>query len=419
MTLALVPERLAALAASGRLPFTPAYVYDAAVLRGRVAALRGLFGDLFRISYAIKSNPNPAVLRIMAAEADHLDASSWAEVIRALEAGGAPRAITWSGPGKRLAELRALAAPGRARGVALVAEGLDEIDDIARLSAEHGVVQDVLIRINPDHVPRGFGASMSGKPSQFGIDEAAVPEAVAHVDAQPALRLAGFHVYTGSNCLSADAIVENFANMARLFRELSRDGTRVLDKLIFGAGFGLPYHAGQADLDVAAVRAGIAPLVAGLRALPGLAGAAFVLELGRWLSGPAGALVTEVLAVKDSRGQRIAVCDAGFNNHLAACGMMGSVFRKDYPIANLTGAARPPEEVRLTGPLCTSIDALAGPLPLPRVARGDRLAVMLSGAYGLTASPTRFISHPDPVELMLDGDSLRDVSETAMNHVLP
>ena len=187
MTLALTSERLAALAASGRLPFTPAYVYDAAVLRGRVAALRGLFGDLFRISYAIKSNPNPAVLRIMAAEADHLDASSWAEVIRALEAGGAPRAITWSGPGKRLAELRALAAPGRARGVALVAEGLDEIADIARLSAEHGVVQDVLIRINPDHVPRGFGASMSGKPSQFGIDEAAVPEAVAHVDAQPEL----------------------------------------------------------------------------------------------------------------------------------------------------------------------------------------------------------------------------------------
>ena len=90
----------------------------------------------------------------------------------------------------------------------------------------------------------------------------------AWMTAQPALRLAGFHVYTGSNCLSADTIVENFANMARLFRELSRDGTRVLDKLIFGAGFGLPYHAGQRDLDLAAVRDGIAPLVAGLRALP-------------------------------------------------------------------------------------------------------------------------------------------------------
>lgn len=407
--------RLGTLSTEGRLPFTPAYVYDAAVLRARVARLKALFGDFFRISYAIKANPNPAVLRILAGGVDHLDASSWAEVVRAMEASGGAQTITWSGPGKRRAELAALVG----QGIALVAEGTEEIDDVARLAADRGTVQEVLIRINPDHVPRGFGASMSGKPSQFGIDEAQVPGVVAQVDGHPSLRLSGFHIYTGSNSLSAEAIIENFANMARLFRQMSGDGTRELGKLIFGAGFGLPYHEGQINLDLDAVHSGIAPIMADLRRLPGLARSEFVLELGRWLTGPAGALVTEVLAVKDSRGQRIAVCDAGFNNHLAACGMMGSVFRKDYPIVNLTGAARGREAVRLTGPLCTSIDTLAGPLDLPRVERADRLAILLSGAYGLTASPTRFISHPDPVELMLEGDSLTDVSETSMNHVLP
>mgnify|MGYP002653763509 CR=1 FL=1 len=145
-----------------------------------------------------------------------------------------------------------------------------------------------------------------------------------------------------------------------------------------------------------------------------------ILELGRYLVGPAGYFVTRVVSVKQSRGSRIAICDGGLNGNLAASGNFGMVLRRNYVMHRVGDPGdRAEEKQDISGPLCTSIDALAGPLPLPRVARGDRLAVLLSGAYGLTASPTRFISHPDPVELMLDGDSLRDVSETAMNHVLP
>ncbi len=392
---------------------TPAYLYDATVLKGRVDWLANRLAGLLDISFAIKSNPNPGLLHRLAGWVPWLDASAWAEVQRALDTGKPAQAITYSGPGKRPLELAAAVNAD----VSVVVESPDEIAEIAQLAADRSKVHPVILRVNPDFVPRGFGASMSGKPSQFGIDEAEAEAAVAQIDAAPSLRLAGLHIYTGSNALSAAPIIENFANMARIFRSLTQDGQRPLDKLIFGSGFGIPYHAGQTELDVDAVIAGIRPHLVPLRICPGFSQTRFLLEMGRWIVGPTGALVTRVLTAKTSRGQRIAVCDAGFNNHLAACGMMGATFRKDYPVRVLSYGAET-GDVKLTGPLCTTIDALAGPMPLPDLRRGDAVAIMQSGAYGLTASPTRFISHPDPIELVWDGQAWLDVTEVRLNHVL-
>jgi len=397
------------------VPPTPAYIYDGDVISGRVTSLQHSLGGLLDISFAIKSNPNPAILRMMAQITPWLDASSWAEVQRALDAGKPPDRITYSGPGKRTRELVAAVA----QGVPVVVESLDEIEQLTEICLAAGRSHAVLVRVNPDHVPRGFGASMSGKPSQFGIDEDTARAAIDMIDASGVLKLNGLHVYTGSNALSPDPIVENFTNMARLFLMLSDNGTRHLNKLIFGSGFGIPYHAGQGPLDVVEVCDRIMPILEGLRRHPGLKEASFILEMGRWLVGPAGALVTQVLSRKRSRGQDIAVCDAGFNNHLAACGMMGSTFRKDYPIVLLSEAAdQPAETIKLTGPLCTSIDSLAGPLNLGPVKRGDFIAILQSGAYGLTASPTRFISHPDPIEILHVKGTYKDITEHKLNHVI-
>ncbi|MFL9503402.1 type III PLP-dependent enzyme (plasmid) [Rhodopseudomonas palustris] len=393
----------------------PVYIYDTDVVQQRVALLKDIFSPEFGISYAIKSNPNQALLNQIVGLVDTLDASSYSEVMRARATGIPDCLISYSGPGKRFTELEAFIGNFHE----LVVESFEEIADAATIAATKEKRQAVLIRINPDHVPRGFGASMSGKPSQFGIDEQAAAEAIAQVDAASHLDLHGFHIYTGSNSLSASTLIENFENMAQLFLRFSQDGRRPIRKLIFGAGFGLPYHVGQEPLDLIAVRDGAMRVAAGLRAHPGLASTEFILELGRWITGPSGALLTTVLVTKHSRGQKIAVCDAGFNNHLAACGLMGSVFRKDWPIKHLTAAVDSVQEnIKLTGPLCTSIDALAGPLDFPVVQRGDILAVMLSGAYGLTASPTRFISHPDPIEILHKDGQFEDVSESHHNHTL-
>ncbi len=147
---------------------------------------------------------------------------------------------------------------------------------------------------------------------------------------------------------------------------------------------------------------------------PRFAGTECLLEIGRYLTGPHGYLLTQVVAAKHSRGTDIRMCDAGFNNHLSACGMMGTVIRRNWRIANLRPGKREAGNYLLVGPLCASFDQLAAQLELPETDVGDYLAIEASGAYGLTASPTRFISHPEPREyLVQDGDPppLQDVSE--------
>lgn len=403
-------ERLLSLP---QLPPTPAYLYDAQGLSARITVLHDHMGALFQPSFAIKSNPNLALLRLIAAEVAHIDASSFHEVERALSIGVTPNRISWSGPGKRQSELAALAG----RGITIVVEAEDEIDALVAICKDLPAPQRVVLRINPDHVPRGFGASMSGKPSQFGVDEPRAHAAIDRITAAPGLHLAGFHAYTGSNCLAAEPIAENFANLARIFTVAAAHLGRPVETLIFGAGFGLPYHPGQEPLDIAEVARLAGPALAPLADDPLTAGAARLLEIGRWITGPNGALLTTVLSVKESRGTRIAVCDAGFNNHLAAAGMMGAVFQKNYPFAAIRCASdAEPVEHQIAGPLCTSIDTMARKLMLPPLARGDVLAVLMSGAYGLTASPTRFISHAEPAEYLIGADgTLTDISESRLN----
>lgn len=394
---------------------TPFYVYDFDVLDARATWLKTVFGDLLSPSYAIKSNPNLAVIRRIANTFDQVDASSAHEVERALSCGLKPEQITWSGPGKRQSELTALAG----QGVTIVIESEDEIELLADICRDLSKQQPVLLRINPDHVPKGFGASMSGKPSQFGIDQSKVPQAIARIQARSELRLTGFHAYTGSMCLSPEPIAQNIQNLCEIFRQAVTEAGIIPEKLIFGAGFGIPLHDGQETLDIEQVRDQIAPHLRLVADDPVLGQAERVLELGRWVTGPSGALITTVLSAKTSRDLRIAVCDAGFNNHLAACGMMGSVFHKNYPFAVLgrSDSGDEPVDHMLAGPLCTTIDQLSRKISLAPLVRGDMLAVLMSGAYGLTASPTRFISHPEPGEYAMSKGELTDITESRLNNL--
>ena len=145
---------------------------------------------------------------------------------------------------------------------------------------------------------------------------------------------------------------------------------------------------------------------------PAFAQARCNLEMGRWLTGLAGWLLTGVISGKRSRGSEIRACDAAFNAHLAACGMMGSVIRRNWVFANLTNPEGASGIWTLAGPLCTTIDRLALDVELPEVRPGDILSIAASGAYGLTASPTRFISHPEPREAVIEGGVLRDATDT-------
>ena len=392
---------------------TPLYVYDMAPIRERFSTLGRLFGDAFGVSFAVKCNPNVELLRRILPLVDTLDVSSFKEVERSLAAGCPAERLTFSGPAKRLGEVRGAVAAGVGE---LVLESIAEAHMASAAATELGMVQDVLIRINPATMPRYFGVNMAGKPSQFGVDEELIEGAIDEIVALPGLNLIGFHIYSGTNSLNAEAIAENFGIFIGLFRQaVAHAGIRPR-KLIFGSGFGIPYVAGDPLLDVDAVAARAVPMIAELKRDPLFAQTRCVLEMGRWLVGPGGWLLTGVIGEKPSRGVQFRLCDAGFNNHLAACGMMGTVIRRNWSIVNLTNPAAEAGKYTLVGPLCTTIDILATDITLPHVRVGDVLAIANSGAYGLTASPTRFISHPEPGEVLIDGAAVINCTESRLNH---
>lgn len=177
----------------------------------------------------------------------------------------------------------------------------------------------------------------------------------------------------------------------------------------------MPYLPDEPSLDHKALPALILPLIDKLMSIPEMEQARPTLELGRWLVAPAGWLLTQVIGKKASRGKELRTCDAGFNNHLAACGMMGSVFRRNWVFENLSNPDGEKGVYTLVGPLCTTIDRLAADLEIPEPRVDDILAIPQSGAYGLTSSPTRFISHPEPREVILQGSQMWDATETALN----
>jgi diaminopimelate decarboxylase len=375
------------------------YFVDDMVAEAR--RVRDTFGGQFEISFAVKSNPNVQLLRALRPAVNGMDASSIGEVGRALEADCAAADISFSGPAKRPFELEGAVSVGCGQ---IVCESLPEIRVLNALAAAAGRQMRILLRINPVRVPAKFGVNMAGKASQFGIDEEAVEDVLEARHMSPSLDLAGFHVYSGSNSLHEEAIAENFQIFAGLFQRFSDSAGIRAQQLVFGSGFGIPYHDGQRPLSLESVARRVQPIIDGLRRHPSTGSARLILEMGRFIVGPHGYFLTRVLNVKTSRGKYLCMCDGGFNNHLAACGLMGSVMRRNYPMWNVTPGTNAPRRIhQIMGPLCTPIDTLGTDVELVELRPDSVLAVGSSGAYGLSASPVNFISHPPPREFLISG----------------
>jgi len=170
--------------------------------------------------------------------------------------------------------------------------------------------------------------------------------------------------------------------------------------LNIGGGLGIPYFPGEAHLDLTAIAANLENLLK--EAAQQLPDAEIVMELGRYLVAEAGLYVCEVIDRKESRGETFLITNGGLHHHLAASGNFGQVIRKNYPLCKgdeVESASL--ETVNVVGPLCTPLDLLGNKVELPRADRGDLIVVYQSGAYGLTASPRDFLSHPHPREIFL------------------
>jgi diaminopimelate decarboxylase len=378
-----------------RVGTTPFYAYDRQKITARIALLRQHLPDGMLLHYAMKANPMPAVVQHLAGLVDGMDVASLGEMRVALDTVLSADKISFAGPGKKEHELRSAIAAG----VVLNVESGQELELIAQQGEYLGITPVVAIRVNPDFELKSSGMKMSGGPKPFGVDAERVPEMLARLSVL-GLDFAGFHIFSGSQNLNAAALQEAHAKTFQLGIQLAAHAPSPVRLLNIGGGFGVPYFPGEQALNLPAIGENLQRLMPEvMRQLPH---ARIAIELGRYMVAEAGIYVCRVLERKVSRGQIFLVTDGGLHHHLAASGNFGQVIRKNYPVIvgnKVRGTER--EVVSVVGPLCTPLDVLADQLPMAKAAAGDLIAVLQSGAYGLTASPTAFLGHPLPIEVLI------------------
>jgi diaminopimelate decarboxylase len=378
-----------------RVGSTPFYAYDRRLLDARVHKLRTALPAEIGLHYAMKANPMPALVCHMARLVDGIDVASGAELLVALDAGADPREISFAGPGKSEAELNQAVASG----ILLNVESMREIHLLAEAAQRLGRNARVAVRVNPDFELKSSGMKMGGGPKQFGIDAEQVPNALREIG-RLGLSFEGLHIFSGSQNLRAEAICEAQTKALLMAARLAEHAPSAVTSLNLGGGFGIPYFPGERPLDLAPIGEHLARIVAEAKSC--LPEARLVIELGRYLVGEAGVYVCRVLDRKVSRGETFLVTDGGLHHHLAASGNFGQVIRKNYPvdIGNRAGSEQR-ECASVVGPLCTPLDLLADRMELPLAEPGDLVVVFQSGAYGPTASPQKFLSHPAPTEVLV------------------
>ncbi len=400
---------------------TPFYLYDLAVIERRVAALQAALPDVFRLAYAVKANPNGAVLGRIASLGLGADVASAGELGRTLAAGFNPARVVFTGPGKRDDELLAavtaavglitVESPGELRRLELIAEAAGRpVPILLRRSidpSDGGPAEDVRI----------IGDLGAGK---FGMDDADLRASARFTLGSPWLELHGIHAFGASNVLDAAAIVGHAARTMAFGHDLALELGFRLRVVDVGGGLGIPYADDEVPLDLAQLAAGLAGLADGWSHDPVTAETEVLVEPGRFLVGPAGAYVTRVVDTKRVRGRAIAIVDGGIN-HLLRPVLVGQPQRirrlagppiRLGPEANVgieaglgpESALEPRlglslEQVTIAGPLCTGLDILARDLPIGMPEVGELLAVLDAGAYGYTESMPLFLSRPLPAEV--------------------
>jgi diaminopimelate decarboxylase len=377
---------------------TPFYLYHGETVVERVRRVRSALGT--EVSYSVKANPSLGVCQLIAREkAAGAEVASSGELAVARAAGFEPEDIVFAGPGKTDDELKRVVQEGI---FADNVESLGEIERLAQIAAGMGRKIGVGLRINPAAQLMGSQMRMGGTVGQFGMDQAELEEAVEKTLSHPELILRGVHVYTATQVFEVEPLLEHCRNIFEIALEAADYAGHPLEMIDFGGGFGVPYFEKMSEFDLERFGEGFRELLSTYRSDPRLEGCRFLFELGRYLVADAGVYVTRAVDVKRTRGKTFVVTDGGMNHHLTATGNMGQVFRKSYPLLNLTRMGGVPEEgVAVAGPCCTPLDIFGSNIPLADPEVGNLIGVFYSGAYGFSASNLGFLSHPAPAEVLL------------------
>jgi diaminopimelate decarboxylase len=378
---------------------TPFYVYSERVLNTKLKLLRDAFPKEFCFFYSVKANPNPSLAALLVANNCGLEIASGGEFALALRAGCAADRMLFAGPGKGVDELEEVLLGGIGE---IHLESLAEADRVGEICRRIKRRGRVAIRVNPGGDVQGGAMRMGGKAAPFGVDEEQLQTVVDHVLAIDELDFQGLHFYLGTQILDYAVLARQYRRALQISRQVAEKLNKPLATVDFGGGLGIPYFAGETELDIERLRPELEAMVQEIRRDPAFAGTRLVIEPGRFLVGEAGVYVTQVRDVKVSRGKKFVVVDGGMNHHLAASGNLGQVIKRNFPLRVLNRLNEPEcEPADVVGPLCTPLDVLARDLILPRIEAGDLIGVFQSGAYARTASPLGFLSYPSPAEILI------------------
>ena len=366
---------------------TPLHAYSASAIHQRIGELQAALTGLdATICFAVKANPNLAILQLMANAGVGADIVSVGELRRALNAGMPAERIVFSGVGKSTDEIAGALNVGIMR---FNVESLDELHTLQRVAKAQETTARAAVRVNPDVDAQTHAKISTGKSeNKFGvsIDEArrwfAERSQLTHV------QLDGLHVHIGSQILSVEPFRLALQRVAAFWRELEQAGHPV-NSIDVGGGLGVCYRAGV-DQPVAA-----ADYVGAIReALAGFRGR-LLLEPGRYLVAEAGVLLTRVIRVKPGIDRTFLVLDAAMNDL-----QRPSLYDAWHDIVPVGGEPRPLATYDIVGPVCETGDTFARARELPECAAGDLLLIRATGAYGASMAST-YNSRPLAAEVLL------------------
>jgi diaminopimelate decarboxylase len=370
---------------------TPVYVYSAPSFRARYRAIDAAFGSYpHTLHYALKANSTLAIARLIRTLGGAADANSIGEIELARRAGFDPSQIVFTGVGKSPAELEC------AVGLGLKAINVESAGELARveaIAARTGRVVRVAVRVNPDidanshpHISTGL------KINKFGVPLETARALVATLDRRPALKLVALHAHVGSQMTTIDPLRRAAAFLARLACDLRNMGIG-LEYLDCGGGLGISYDGG----DVPSAEEYVSALVGEVRPT----GLPIVVEPGRAIAGPSGALVARVVDIKPRDATSdFAVLDAGMTE-LIRPALYGAFHRIEAagPVSDASGASV--RQYEIVGPVCESSDVMGRDRTLPRLDVGDLVAIADAGAYG-SAMASNYNRRPLPPEVLVD-----------------
>lgn len=373
---------------------TPLYVYDLGVIDRQVGALRAVLPVRAELAFAVKANPNLAVVTHLGSLGLGADVASGGELATALRAGIPAAGIVMTGPGKRDVELAAAVQAGIR---AVTVESPGELARLERIAADGGRRQPVMLRAAVSDVARLERVRLVGDDGagKFGMDAADLVDAARRAARSAHLELLGLHAFGASNVLDAQALVDHVAATTLAAREMAQLTGLPIQLIDAGGGLGIPYESHEESLDLVALGRSLSAIIDDWVGDPLLAEARLLLEPGRFLVGPAGAYLARVVDTKTVDATPVVILDGGVH-HVLRPALVG----QEHRVRLLSPAAGRPLPVTVAGPLCSGLDILAHGAVMPMPAVGDLMAVLDVGAYGFTESMPLFLSHPTPPEVV-------------------